>query len=80
MQELLQIKLSCKSTIFQLKKKSEQSQQKTNNAVADLSPDTSIIIWNISSLNSAIKKTKIAIEYKEIWLNYMPLKRNSLLI
>ena len=33
--------------------------QKTNNAVTDLSPDISIIILNISSLNSVIKRQKL---------------------
>lgn len=50
-----------------------------NNAVTDLRPHESLIILNISSLNSVIKKTEIALVYKEIWLNYMPFKRNSIL-
>lgn len=50
-----------------------------NNAVTDLRPHESLIILNISSLNSVIKRQKLLLVYKEIWLNYMPFKRNSIL-
>ena len=37
----------------------KQNKHTENNAVTDLSPDTSIIILNISSLNSVIKRQKL---------------------